>query len=476
MSRLYKIRIETTRLKGLENRLEGLQNDYEGLSKQIGHTSNASDRSNLERQLTAINEGMERVAQECEQLEQTIQQLQSYKGVDALPEELQSLVNVLTYVAFETLTQAYRECLAGGRPRPVPETLEALLGQLAEMPGEPDEVKPLLRFVIRLIQEQSLDATQQRALRQWAQAQGLPPVTSVSVLSQKRPKTMEICLMVKVQPRSLNDFSLGYLVSAAIVKDPNPLKPESERIEIRLNIPEGTNSKCAPGYAEDELPSVLSELINFCGGEYGIALTDLTVQCFLPLELMSLPIEHWRIRMGRSQEPCSGQRCKAIVVRSYDRHFSPDYRAAAGEWKKYWTRLLDCLESNCTETLAGLDPTAGKITIDHNHQRLVGCKFIEHGDRQKQADFWDHFLGQGLPVALWIRQIGLAPQAGETIMSEITQSCVAELPLSLAQQRFKALSEESETDRLRAAPLCLLWDNPFRPFPTLDYQSEYQNS
>ncbi|NJN58292.1 MAG: hypothetical protein HC879_12740 [Leptolyngbyaceae cyanobacterium SL_5_9] len=40
----------------------------------------------------------------------------------------------------------------------------------------------------------------------------------------------------------------------------------------------------------------------------------------------------------RKQKECSGKRCKAVIVRSSDRHFISRYQSAAGDWKKYWTR------------------------------------------------------------------------------------------------------------------------------------------
>jgi vWA-MoxR associated protein middle region (VMAP-M) 1/vWA-MoxR associated protein middle region 0 len=145
------------------------------------------------------------------------------------------LFHLLTPVSFDTVRKAYQSCLENRR-RESPQTLAALLLRLWEIPGEPDEPKPLWRFVSILIQDLASEPDRQEALRDWAQAQGLPlpPGVSTSVLTPS--KNLEICLMVKVQPRSLNDPSLGYLISAAIIKDPDPWEIEVNRIDIGLDV------------------------------------------------------------------------------------------------------------------------------------------------------------------------------------------------------------------------------------------------
>lgn len=123
---------------------------------------------------------------------------------------------------------------------------------------------------------------------------------------------------------------------------------------------------------------MLSELIAICGGRlHKIPLTDLTVQWFLPLGLLSLPVEHWQIRIGRNQQPCNGERCKAVIVRSYDRHFPPyadAYESVVGEWEKAWQRLLDYSETLSEQALAPLDPMTKQIAIDWNQPKVVGCQ------------------------------------------------------------------------------------------------------
>ena len=381
-----------------------------------------------------------------------------------LDNTLRELFSLLSPINFDTVSNAYQSCCEGRR-RETPATLSALIARLNEILGEPDEPKPLWRFVSLLIQERSLASDQQQALRTWAEAQGISPDIAI-----REPETY---LMVKVQPRSVNNPSLGYLVSAAIVKDPDPFEQNAELIPTPITIPIPPDPKSAPGYTETDLPCLLDALITICGIEHGVPLTDLTVQWFLPIELMNLPVEHWQIRIGR-REHCNGGRCRAAIIRSFDRHFLPDYQVVSGDWKKYWRRLLTCLESYSTQSLDALDLRTGCTEIAWSQAQVVGCRFIADGDQQQQEDLWDDLLSQGVPIALWIRQPGASTQDGATVMQAVIDRPLRELPLSLTEQRRAALARGSDSTPAPlsgAAHLSLLWDNPFRPFPTIEYQS-----
>ena len=464
VTRRYQLKHE--QFEADNRRLQELVAEHDAITKQLGYESNAAERLRLERQQDDYRERMDKLALRCDRLQNELQVLEAEENA------LQALIALLTPISSEIVAKAYQSCTSEGRLRPAPETLAMLLQQLAEIPGEAEisgkkgELKPLFRFVSILTQERSLQPNQRQALQRWAEAQGVLPVASVLV------ETTETCLMIKVQPRSFNDPALGYLVSAAISQDPDPLNPEVKPITTPITIPEGVDPKCAPGYGKDELPCVLSKLIATCGGKlHRIPLGDLTVQWFLPIELMSLPIEHWQIQIGRSQQPCSGERCKAVIVRSYDRHFPPysdAYESVLGDWENAWRRLSSCFHTHCDQALYPLNPMARKTAIDWNNPEVVGCWFIEHTDQQQQEDFWDNLLVQGSPIAFWSRQ---SESVAATTMQSVRNCSVSELPLSLTRQRQTALRIAIEADRLKAAPLCLLFDNPFRPFPTLDYQS-----
>ena len=129
-----------------------------------------------------------------------------------------------------------------------------------------------------------------------------------------------------------------------------------------------------------------------------------------------------------------------------------------------------------------LNTEQGRTGIQPHQSQVIGCRFIEHYDPDKQKMFWEEVLDQGLPIALGIRHleiIGMTKeksiQQAKKSMEVVTRNCsIMKLPESLSAERQKVLSQkyESEIEQLKKSRLCLLWDNPFRRFPTIEYQSE----
>ncbi|NJN22763.1 MAG: hypothetical protein HC812_18315 [Leptolyngbya sp. RL_3_1] len=379
-----------------------------------------------------------------------------------------SLLALLPSIDFETITQAYRNALPQGRPRPIPNNLTALVKELADIPGEPDQPQPLARFVSVLSHAPAVSSEQQQTLRAWAEDQDM------TLPEQANSETTENYLMIRVSPCAEGDPSSGYRLSAALITDPDPFAPETDWQSTPLPIPQ-IHPDAGSDYTPEDLPHMLSTLVIRCAVNHNLALADLTIQWFLPVELMSLPVEHWPLHLGKQQKPCNGQRCKAVLVRSYERQKpAGDYAAVAGDWRKHWTRFLDGHHHACKEALVTVKPDEGSTAIDWQKPSVIGCRFLEHRDPQQQEECWDDLFSQGLAIALWVRHQGADPKTAISIFKTVTQCPVKTLPLSLAAQRrvaFSKMAQAPEIEKLKAAPLSLLWDNPHRPFPTIKYES-----
>jgi hypothetical protein len=376
---------------------------------------------------------------------------QEFRNALTQDESLQELTNILPQIDFDIYRRVFRESLPEMQHRPIPATLDDLLKLVAGIPGDQDQSNPLGRFIYSLIQENFLDASHQEEIIAWARTQN---IALEAIQQESEAKETYLMIKVKLHPPD------KYLVSAAISEDPDPFQTETVRNETYLDIAIPPDPQYSPGYSQAQLPDILSELIASCGSQ--VALSDLVVQWFLPLELISLPVEHWQIKIGR-QNPTSWERCKTVIIRSSDRHFSADYRSVLGEWKKYWKCLLNNLESISGGSLASLDSMTTVAEIIRGDNTVIGCKFIEHEDSDYQINFWDNLLGQGLPIALWSRHP--SPDQTETmeIINAVAGCTLVELPNSLTQHR-----RESQAS---PAQLSLLWDNPFRPFPDIQYES-----
>ena len=453
----YQDRVQRLQLVAAQNRLESLEQQYEDLSQQIGYTTNLAHLNQLKKQRDTIAQQMAEEAGQCDQLEQAIANRQQ------LPAQWQELKLLLEPLPWEVVTQAYQTSFPPeARARSTPNTLPDLVQQLADLPtDEPGQPTPIEHLLMALLRHSALTFPQRQALTSWASAQGL------AVVPPQIAHTLEYILMIKVQPRAAGDPSQGCRVSAALVIDSAP----GDRAAPCQATPLAGGGTLVQTLAE--LPELLSEWMACCGSDYSVPLAKLTVHWFLPLELMSWPVEHLPIRTGRNQEVCHGQRCKTVVVRSYDRQFSSDYRTNLGDWQQYWERLYNC-NSATRPFLAHLNPyNNSPKTIPWSQPHTLGCAFIEHSQPRTQVDFWDKLLSQGVPLALWVRCLGLST-AARALVRSVVQCSPLDLPIGITRQRSEAFdrtAQAPEAERLRAAPLALLWDNPYRPFPSVDYTS-----
>lgn len=215
------------------------------------------------------------------------------------------------------------------------------------------------------------------------------------------------------------------------------------------------------------LSDCLREILDHVGEN--VALTDLTVEWFLPFELMSATIDDCKI--GRIPR-CYSSLCKSIHIRSTDR-FEPIYKPFLGGAKQRWHRLNKDPEAFCDRDFAHLS----NFNRDQSAS-LIGGWFVESVESEDIANyevFWDEVLVKGLPIALWMRQ-AVDVEAAHGAMTEfIADLPVAQLPEKLTNARRTVLgSTASNTIREYSGvrQFALMWDNPFRPFPEIDYHSK----
>jgi vWA-MoxR associated protein C-terminal domain/Effector-associated domain 9/vWA-MoxR associated protein middle region (VMAP-M) 1 len=448
MAKVYKSKLMILFQK--EVRLDALKKDLESNVNQLNYTRDEVERGRLDRQRSIIEGTITEVASAFDKLVQEI-----------MPGFLDSLLKIMKLMSLVKLIEVLIKC-QGSSYRTVPSSIETLLLMLNDIPGSPGETKPLIQFVRLLTQDSSL--TEFRVpLEDWIRRQCEFSKGYDVETHSLNSEILDNYLMIAVKPKPPN----GYVVCSAIVRDLDPFGPKLKSSGTQLKIANPIVTKI-----EIELKSILCELSFLCVREYGIPLSDLTVQWFLPLELMNLPVEHWDLPIGR-QKYFSGRRCKAIAIRSYERQFSDDYDLSSGDWEKYWNRFLDDRNAQCHASLDEINPKKSEIEVKWQNTNIKGCQFLEHENYTHKENLWDSLLAQGVSIALWMRYLPSCHNACD-IVNNIPLCLISELPTTLTTHRQKVLPLEANTpitDLTGAAHLSLLWDNPFRPFPTIEYRS-----
>lgn len=467
MSKLYQIKHK--QFDAANEKLKQLELVYQDINKKLLYPLNPMDIVGLKRQQADLDIEMEELASWLDQLGKELQNLKQKDLSGSFPQYIDELSSILVSVEFTHLINIFSSILGSGY-RSVPDNLETMLLVMDDIPGDKDNLRPLLKFVSLLIQDTSLTEEIRRSLKSWIEAQETSMPTLKDNSNPIQPGVMENYLMLKLQPHPPE----GFVIDAALIRDPSPYDIEDHGVitPLKLDNQVVKDSKDL----NVGLQQVLCELITTCTRDYKVPLTDLTIQWFLPIELMSLPVEQWGIPMGRKQKPAIGKRCKAILIRSYDRHFSNDYDISMGDWEKYWNSLLNSLDLNSHQVLDALDPLAGVTNMSWHNPQILGCRFLEHDNQQKQEDLWDSLLSQGVSIALWMRYLTCAQQDYETIFNQVAQGTISNLPTTLTHHRKSILPDHTDdlfsADPNVAAYLSLLWDNPFRRFPHIDFSSE----
>lgn len=443
------IAVKTHELEGLHQRLEALGENYSATSTRLAQTTMPStEHNNLKRELKEINEQMTEIAQCHNNLIEEIFQLRLGELSDDIQQVIKRLITLGNCIALQTIEKAYRDVCQRGE---IPETVQDLLLNLAEMagPDEEDKNKPLWLFVKTLRKNPSLNSHQKTTLEQLLQERNL--LNEMENSDQAK----EYYLMIKVADIPAHKT---YDIAAKLVIDPVPLNHQLIPPPIPIDVPPATNPN---GYTKNELPRIVEELIKECGATYNIPISELTVQLFLQKEFISLPIEHEQFQIA-GHPSFIGYECQGVIVRSYDRHFPPlsiDYKAKLPEWKKNWQRYLKKRQLFCKDTLY--------LPSKRKAEKGVGVKFVESDKPQEREQMWERILAEGIPIALWVRQPA-DPKNDHPIMQAIIDQCpLAELPNRLRDHRYQHLSPEVDVDeatRIKNSPLCLLLDNPFRPF------------
>jgi hypothetical protein len=452
VNKSHKIIQKQIELRDLQLEGDALDDDSRNLATQITFNSGSLEHGKLKRQQDDLFGKMKKIAEQCDRLQTEIWQ-------DLATPELIDLCLILKVIEENFPGKIHRSAQLS-LPEIISSStilLESLVLQIAGLPGEPNEIRPLQKFIGTLMGDSSLDIQYQNHLKNWATKHN---VLIIDLSNGLKPEVLEISLMIKVV--SLPPSK--YMVSAIIVRNLHLWRTQETLPESTLiDLPSAFNSGCT----KEQLPDILSELVGICGGKCKIPLSDLTVQWFLPIELMSLNVEHWPITIGR-QRPCNGEHLKSVVIRCADRHFFSAYQVVDGEWQKKWRLIAP--STHCHSALEQLDPKSGKVNIDQQ-QAKVGCHFVEHHDPTEQENFWDKLIGQGLPLAIWVRQSEANKQKSQRVLKSVTNCVVADLPTSLTDYRQKTLPQMAQNPS-QVVHLSMLWDNPFLSFPSLDYRSK----
>jgi vWA-MoxR associated protein C-terminal domain/Caspase domain/vWA-MoxR associated protein middle region (VMAP-M) 1 len=359
------------------------------------------------------------------------------------------LLRLLEEIELERLNEAYRKCYPECDSQPFPRSPKALLSALIHLPNGVGERLP--KFIDSLMQDGSIPTERSLVLQEWGSSDR-PSGTSTQPAVQT-----EFCLMVHVCESQFRD---RYDVLAVLGQDACNY--------TTLPVAEDENAT----FTDKQLPKVVADLVHTCDNR-SVPLKKLTIQCFLPKNLLNVAIEQEALVIKGSAQ-ITATVCKSFVVRSLERQLErqkpgrkPDF--AGGDWQNQWSKLIANLNASCRDVLVFYQGDDDPFYENLQDETIVGCSFVGFANPLKHEELFDEIFLIGLPIAIWLRPDHAAADPCALLEAVLTGSTIEALPQSLNQKRKRArLIRASEQDKM-VQHVALMWDNPSQPFPRSAY-------
>lgn len=369
--------------------------------------------------------------------------------------EALSLIEILTpsyHLIDRSIQTAFIACCPKGWSSPLPTTLPAIVTELQHMlPGDAQSSR-ILQFVVRLAN--SVSAIHP-SLENWAISQGhdwqalmsqIPPAPKIGQMSY---------LVIKVEdtkPKSERYFIEAWFVPEAV---------RGNRWDWRckpLSVPKEHSEQKT--FTVDQLPDLLEVFLNQVDEFH-----DLTIEFFLPLDLLNLKVDTWEIQGFGLTETASHN--YKMVVRSVER-LHTSYNQFRGAWRQKWQALQQIQQQRSQDVfVSGEDCDPRMLLRQLRLEEVVGLQLAQLPEQTKLKGIFAALLQAGLPVGLWVRE-NLTQCNCRSEVERILECCVMELPEQVRQERSNSC--DCDPDMHIGHHLSLLWEDPDRLPEVLQYE------
>lgn len=377
--------------------------------------------------------------------------------------DFKAYLTLLTPLNLEYLLvkKAYLACSPPDWPYSIPDTLEEILVQLNTMPPGKSKYTKAEQFLAYLVADSALSQSVSQNLKIWGEQniQDFPQLLNeVQQSSGLKSTSSESYLMVVIRRSEQNSVNNPnqrnrYFVDAWLVTD---ARVQSASIGEQLSKPESFRETLT----FDEIPELLKI---FLAQSAKYSSSKLTIEIFLPLDLMNQSVDSWEIDDELGVPLTLGSQYK-IVVRSYER-ILPTY-LYKGFWEEKWKIAQQLTGIEVGKTLISGDSNNLKqLFVELSKPNIIGLKLTTAPVQTGKGSVFALILKTAIPVALWLRQ-NLANNCDEK-MNGLLQCCIDQLPENVKMKRLDAVLEPPDTHI--GHHLSLLWEDPDRLPPNIDY-------
>ena len=496
MSEEYKVKL--MQFEQYQSRLEGLKAEYEAGSQELDYTDNQAKRKRLEREQNARYKEMEQVAQQYDQCATELRELAAQTGInlpaqlEALASTHQLLVDLLTphlAIIKKPLEAAYRAACPTDWLREIPKTLKGMVIDLKDMPLDEQGYSPTFKFVAGLVMDTQIQKKHEQLchdLQEWAEqniqdfSEVLQHVQQSLIInaSMDHEQPTHSYLMVVLERSGTTDQQKEpcYFVKAWFILDGQTDQPTAKAGFEALTIP-GSLEDAENAFTFDEIEGLLRAFLDESSQKclsQGRVLENLTIELFLPSELLNNAVDCWVIDDGENWmgEPIGFQH--RIVVRSSDRLRDTYLKShRAGLWRDKWNRVRQMIQARSDHAVlsnafvSGDGVVAKRLFQQLSQPQMIGLKLAQESLSIGKESTFAALHSSATPIAIWLRQ-SLSSVDCIGAVDELLHCCIHEIPEQVRQNRQAAFPEECDCHI--GHHLALLWEDFDRLPPDLDYQ------
>ncbi len=457
-------KVTVLRIEILKEEIEKLVKDFQDIASKRIRESNPQERNNLQLQLDDI----------AKQIEEKEQQLETI-GKNLEKDNIQNLLNLLIPYKDEIsscVKRAYQSCSPDDWPNPLPENLEGILAELKKMKQGESRYTVLEKFIARLVLDSEIPQPISQQLKTWAESNITGYLELINaILTQKKESTNQNSYLIVVVRRSEQDSSSHankedcYFVNAWLIPDGDNYQRNSVCKQL-FYFPDATEIKKSKVKNEKTLTfKQIPKAINFFLNEIGeYSSHKLTIEIFLPLDLINEAVDNWEIENEFGIILKLSDQYK-VVVRSTERVL-PTYSRYHGFWQQKWLTLQKIIkEPVISNFVLWDDDDLRRLLFELNKENTIGIKLQKTPRQTGKGSVFAVILSTATPVALWLR-CHLPSECNQQI-NGLLRCCIEQLTKTVAEKRREAIPEPEDSHI--GHHLALLWEDPYRLPPSIDY-------
>ena len=450
MSKARRLRIES-----LEDDLQKLEADYKQVANKKRRESNPQEQNNLELQLDAIANQIDHIEQELNQLKQG--------DTGTHTQHLMAILASVDPPITELIKAAYlASCPSGWRDfRPtLPTTIKQLLADLADMPSGDSGYKRMDQFVAHLIADDQIPPRLRQQLHDWLK-QNVDDIAQLLTQLKTETDPEQFYLMVWVQPSQQKKNC--YFIKAWLAIPRPSTQQESNYDYEPISL---ANAEAEP-VSLTQIPQLLKEIL--IQSSQKCAMSDLTLEFFLPRQLLNHDVDRWEIEISEDLLIPLGVEC-SVVVRSEER-LSPNYCLKKKDWQKKWQRLKRLNHYPSSKLVASGDCAWNQLYVELRKEDILGCTLAKVPQPMGKESVFNVILGTAIPLAIWVR-CNLAHLNCSQELNQLLKCCISELPTTIKGKREAAFASHPHLRGLHiGSHLSLMWEDPDRVPPTIHYST-----